>query len=444
MRHLETLGWRARMALPALALLSMGAASPPVSSDEATVYVIRPGDPGGGDMVGDYVFADDRLLGVTKGKTHLVAHLPAGLHTLWCQGGGAPLELVPGQIYYLVCGFFHGYSLLDAEAGKALVAETKERPAATPAEQEDKKARRRREQFPGLQKALAEEGWLPEPLPPPPVPADTSTMMQVPAYTPVELELMENVSSANAKAGQALRFRAAAPGRIGDQEWLPAGTDVVGAVVAVRAAGRGGQPGVLAIDVRAVPIAANVRLALMGQLVSTGTSRGRAALAAFAFGGLLGSSLVEGREMVYFAGERFTFWTRDAAWAPPAQALQSAIASAGGTSDGAAIVARIPTLSAASLAAHEPPPPIAVAVETSSALSAVALVKVGDWTLPEPVRAQRVVRGPDGGWVATFGGWDFLRYLLPSTRPVPVELRADTDDGGSLVAAGSVTWRASF
>lgn len=151
----------------------------PVRPDQALVYVIRPADPGGGDMVADYFFAGEQLLAVTKGKTHGAAYLPPGKHLLWCQGGAALLDLVPGQTYHVVCGFFHGFSLLDdAEEAATLLAETKPGPEIGPGQRE--KARKRFDKFyPAVQNAIAAEGWD---QPSPPVPADKSGLVRVPAY----------------------------------------------------------------------------------------------------------------------------------------------------------------------------------------------------------------------------------------------------------------------
>lgn len=284
--------------------------------DQALVYVIRPADPGGGDIVADYFFAGEKLLAVTKGKTHGAAYLPPGRHLLWCQGGSALLDLVPGRTYYVVCGFFHGFSLLDEEEGAELLAATHPGPEIGPAQQE--KARKRCEKFyPSFQKAIAAEGWD-QPSPPPlPLPADTAGLIHVPAYTPVELELMENLSSSVTPADQRVRFRVVSAGSVGPAPWVAPGTLAEGVVMAVRPAPKGGGAGGLAVDVPALPVAPGVALALVGQVVGTAKSRAKAATIAFAFGGLIGASFVHGREMFYLAGERFTFWTRDEAWLSP-------------------------------------------------------------------------------------------------------------------------------
>jgi len=246
-------------ALPVLAvsLVFAGVAdaaevSMPVRPDQALVYVIRPADPGGGDMVADYFFAGEQLLAVTKGKTHAGAYLPPGKHLLWCQGGAALLDLVPGQTYYVVCGFFHGFSLLDdAEEAATLMAETKPGPAIGPSQQE--KARKRLERFySSTNNAIRAEGWD-QPSPPPlPVPADTSGLILVPAYTPVVLELMENLSSSVTPAGERVRFRVVSSGSAASPARIAPGSVAEGVVMAVRAASKGGGAGGLAIDVPAL------------------------------------------------------------------------------------------------------------------------------------------------------------------------------------------------
>lgn len=407
--------------------------SMPVRPDQALVYVIRPADPGGGDMVADYFFAGEQLLAVTKGKTHGAAYLPPGKHLLWCQGGAALLELVPGQTYHIVCGFFHGFSLVDEEEGSELLTATKPGPEIGPKQQE--KARVRRERFyPMFHKAVTDEAF-PQP-PPPPRPADTAGMVRVPAYSLVEVELMENVSSSVTAAGERARFRVVSAVPVGDRAWIAPGTEADGVVTAAQSARHAGASGLLAIDLLSLPAAPGVPLALMGQVVGTAKSRAKAASVAWAFGGLIGASLVHGREMFYLAGERFTFWTRDEAWLPPLSE----------TPPGAPLDESMPLAAklvgdlTVSMVKFEVPPTLAVRIEDAGTESRVDLVSVGDWLLPEPVPATQVAQA-EGGWTATFGGWSLLRHLRPAPQGIPVGFRVTRPDGEARSAEALIAWK---
>lgn len=405
----------------------------PVRPDQALVYVIRPADPGGGDMVADYFFAGEQLLAVTKGKTHGAAYLPPGKHLLWCQGGAALLELVPGQTYYIVCGFFHGFSLVDEEEGSELLAATKPGPEIGPRQQE--KARDRREKFyPAFQKSITDEAY-PQP-PPPPRPTDTAGMLRVPAYSPVEVELMENVSSSVTAAGERVRFRVVSAGPADGRAWIAPGTEADGVVTAAQSARRGGASGLLAVDLLSLLAAPGLPLALMGQAVGTAKSRAKAASVAFAFGGLIGASMVHGREMFYLAGERFTFWTRDEAWLPPASEAPPVVPVDESTPLAAKLVGDLTV----SMVKFEVPPTLAILIDDADAESRVELVSVGDWQLPEPVPATRLAQA-EGGWTSTFGGWSLLRHLRPNPNGVSVGFRVTRPDGEVRSAAALIAWK---
>ena len=69
---------------------------------EAAVYVVRPSF--AGKTVKCWAFADDQPLGVTKGKTYLVALVPAGAHVFWSRAenvSALELEVEAGKRYYL-------------------------------------------------------------------------------------------------------------------------------------------------------------------------------------------------------------------------------------------------------------------------------------------------------------------------------------------------------
>ena len=420
-------------AVAAPAATASAASSLPARPDQALVHVIRPADPGGGDMVADYFFAGEQLLAVTKGKTHGAAYLPPGKHLLWCQGGAALLELVPGQTYYIVCGFFHGFSLVDEAEGSELLAATKPGPEVGPKQQE--KARNRREKFyPMFHKAITDEAY-PQP-PPPPRPADTAGMLRVPAYSPVEVELMENVSSSVTPAGERVRFRVVSAGPAGDRAWIAPGTEADGVVTAAQSARRAGASGLLAVDLLSLPVAQGIPLALMGQVVGTAKSRAKAASVAFAFGGLIGASLVHGREMFYLAGERFTFWTRDEVWlAPVGEAPPETPADESPT-----LAAKLVGDLTVSMVKFEVPPTLAIHIEDADAESRVDLVSVGDWQLPEPVTATQLAQ-TDGGWTASFGGWSLLRHLRPMPKGIDVGFRVTRPDGEVRNAEALIAWK---
>ncbi len=69
---------------------------------EAAVYIVRPAFTG--KTVKFWAFVDDRPMGVTKGKTYVVALVPAGSHLFWSRAENVSairVEVEAGRRYYL-------------------------------------------------------------------------------------------------------------------------------------------------------------------------------------------------------------------------------------------------------------------------------------------------------------------------------------------------------
>jgi hypothetical protein len=115
-----------------------GQAGPTPAPNEAVVYFVRPANMG--FAINFWAFVDQRPIGFTKGNQHVVAVVPAGEHIVWSRSGNVSalkMSLEAGQTYYLeqkvkMGGIRARVSLevLDAEAGRKAVAETK--PAEPP------------------------------------------------------------------------------------------------------------------------------------------------------------------------------------------------------------------------------------------------------------------------------------------------------------------------
>jgi hypothetical protein len=111
-------------------------ASPTPGPNEAVVYFVRPAKMG--FAINFWAFVDQRPIGVTKGNQHVAATVPAGEHIVWSRSGNVSalkMSFEAGQTYYLeqkvkMGGMRARVSLevLDAEAGRTAVAETKPAP----------------------------------------------------------------------------------------------------------------------------------------------------------------------------------------------------------------------------------------------------------------------------------------------------------------------------
>jgi len=131
-------GVAAAMAQPA----ANPAAAPTPGPNEAVVYFVRPANLG--FAINFWAFVDQRPLGMTKGNQHLAATVPAGERIVWSRSGNVSalkMSFEAGQTYYLEQKVKMGglrarvtLEVLDAEAGRKAVDETK--PAPPPDEPE--------------------------------------------------------------------------------------------------------------------------------------------------------------------------------------------------------------------------------------------------------------------------------------------------------------------
>lgn len=421
--------------LVAAAALAAPPTVPDPKPDSALLILMRPGDPGGGDIVTDYLFADEKLIALSKGGTHSFVDQAPGTHAIWCPSGGAELDLVPGQKYFIVCGFFHGFSVLNEEDGLAVLAKTKPAPPVTPQAIEGVKKRERFDRFyRSLRAAFEKNHQLLPPAAAPAPPADLAGRTKVPHYSPVTLELMENLSSATATTGEKVAFRVVRADTAEGKPWLRPGSPVEGVVLGVLPAGRSGRAGVVVLDIASATAGEGVAVPLMGQLVSTARSRAAAATLGLAIGGLIGQAMVKGNDVAHLAGERFDFWTRDDVWLVPPADEPAAPARP------ADMQAKIATPLDPSMLIKGWPGRVHVVVEGDAPVAKMALVEVGGWPLPRPVEAASVTGSAKQGWLADFDSWSVLRYLRAADAPVPVRFRVQLADGRELIAEATPAW----
>ena len=312
-----------RFGAAAISLLALGSpveAQDPVvlaeaRSDQALLYVLRPEDPGGGDIVAGHIYIERadgtaEIIAATKGDSYTFAHVPPGRQYFFSPGAGAAyLELVAGETYYLMAGVFHGFHLIEEEPAQAFIAASGKYLELDDKQREKgmEKAAKRHEQSKEL---IAEWLVLPD-VPAPPRPAVVDGMVRVPQFSEVALALDEPLSSETVSSGQVVAFRVSAELAVDGTVWLPAGTMVEGTVTWAQPAGRGGAAGNIRIDVTSVPAIDGTVVPVLGQIMTSG-KRNNVGLA---FGAL--GALAKGHELALAQGETFSFFTRDEVWVRP-------------------------------------------------------------------------------------------------------------------------------
>ncbi len=412
-----------------------------IEPDKALLYVIRPKGARGGNTVGQDIFADTKLLMRLRGNAYGFAYLEPGTHTIWGSGCYRDLELVPGKALYLLCGDL-GMATVSEEEGLAYLEEVEYYNPPDPAVEAKRagKEEKAESRLPKLRLSWQEYAKSIELESPaaPTAPSDHAGLVLVPAYSSIELELMENVSSFMSELGEEIWFRTIEETRANGSAWLPAGTAVKGIVVEIHHARRGGGSGGFEIEVPSLETPDGTAVPLIGQLIDAGRHKLGKASTAAAFGGLLGAAMVKGREAFELSGETWTAWTRFDIWVRPfASDSITAAASTSTTAD--PVDVRVEGALTFNLEKHHDPSEITLLVETDALVSHLEATAVNDWPLPEPVETLRL-ESRDSVMAATFDGWSLLRYLPPGPEPVPVRFSGRLADGTEFTALADLSW----
>lgn len=412
-------------------------------TDRALLYAIRAKGARGGNSVVQDLFAGTTLLMSLRGNSYGFAYVDPGRHRIWGTGDVEEIDFVPGETYFLLCGD-QGMALLDEEEGLAHIDSVLYymRPDSEFESSRPKKEAKAAKMMPKIDKQLAryvERIELAE-TPAPPRPVSTDGLVRVPAYSRVEVELMENVSSFLNELGDSVWFRVRQDAIVAGQAWLRAGTPLVGTIVEIKPARKGGVSGDIEIEIPFVDAADGTRIPLIGQFVDTGRHRKGAAARLMVAGGLLGGAFSpRGREAFELRGDHWHVWARSEAWVAPADPW--AVAEQEDTRI-VAVRGRFVEPLIFNLEKHKQIPDIALEVESETALEAVALTGVGDWSIPAPPKARRLSRSA-GRWTAVFDGWSLLRHLVSGAEEAPLRFTARTADGRSVTAIAEVSWEAA-
>jgi hypothetical protein len=413
-----------------------------VDPDKTLLYIIRPKGARGGNSIAMDLFADTTFLLRVRGNSYGFVHVEPGLHKIWGAGDIEVIEFVPGETFYLVCGD-QGMALLNEDEGKAHIDSVRYYNPPDPEVEANrsKKEEKAAKAMPKIEKLLAnkfERAETPE-IVTPPKPASVEGLLHVPMYTRVEVELMENVSSLLNQLGEPVWLRVREDAMVGDRVWLPAGTPVQGTIVEIKPARKGGVSGDIEIEISYVDAADGTRVPLIGQFIDTGRHRMEAAARAMAAGSLIGHAFsARGREAFELRGAPWHAWTRADVWVSPAEPLPPVKAES--ETDGpVAVTARFTDDLVFNLEKHQEVPEISLQAETDTELTAVSLIAVDDWSIPDPATAKTVSRSGRTS-TATFDGWSLLRHLAAGSEAVPLRFAAETVDGRSLTATCEVTW----
>ena len=369
--------------------------------DKALVYAVREKAFVGG-AVGMFVFADEQLIAFLRNGTYSFAYIDPGQHMIWGDTDSTlDIHLVAGETYYISAHVAGPITLLTESDGKAAIdrigayiqndATDTENGAKRVAKRYEKvRKREARKEKPAVEQlpaagAAAAEGSL-----------------KLAANTKLSMELMENLSSALNTAGQTVWLRVAEDVASDGKVVIPRGTPVRAMLRQVQHGSSHGAPGTLSATFVSIDLDASHRIAVVGDVSSSGRQRTAGAVS----GGLMGL-LITGTEAFEAAGSHYPAWIRDDTWlgatsATPAAASHPATTAA-------------PVELAFGANTRSELPPVRLSFPCAAEVPVVQLVSIGDWTLPEPVKALTAAREGEA-CLADFDGWSLLRHLHPGTE----------------------------
>ena len=414
--------------------------------DKALLYVIRPKGPRGANNIEWDIFADQQYLLRLHGNSYGFIYLEPGRYTIWGGLSAKEIEFVPGEAFYLLNGEL-GTALVSETEGRAYIEQTRyydppdARMEEKRAEKEAKagdlmaKVKRRAEKH-GERIEVPIEGPLPET-------SDTTGRIQVPQYSPVEVELMEAVSSTMSELGEAVWFRARTAASVNGRVWLPEGTPIQGILSETHSASRFGGSAGLELVIPSITAADGTVIPTIGHLIDAGRHRQGAASTASAIGGALGGALggamIKGKEAFILCREPWKIWTRHEAWV---SSTPSIAATESQELEGNVHQYRVRCAEPLqfNLEKHREIDDIRLIVESDETLTTLELTSVGDWSLQTPCAAKSMDQ-EDASSFATFDGWSLLRHLPAGSEPIPLRFTGVTATGDRFVARGELNWQ---
>lgn len=290
----------------------------------------------------------------------------------------------------------------------------------------------------------------PVPSPPPSAPADAQgpgeqdagqrapdqgrpAAVVVPAKTPIEVELLQNLNSAHDTTGGVVRFRIVDDVKAGDRLVVAGGAIVEGRIKYAERSRSNGRAGVLQVVIPSVRSVDGGRLPLWGEMVACGRNRSGASAATQVAVGVVGFA-VHGRQATSQIGDRFTVYTRGEETVGPPAAAPDAPAP--------------PLVPAWEFEAQASPLTIGYAVASGDLRETIAveiprhaeidrlgsdscaLALLDGRPLEEPVHPASL-RARKEGWTAYFDSWAVVRHLegSPEGRAHEAALRIDLPGG---------------
>lgn len=392
--------------------------------DKALLYLFRQGAFAGGGVTVRF-YAEDTLIAVLPNAAYSFTYLEPGSHLLWGTADKDPivLDVAAGRTYYV--SYLVGNRptpLSDAEGPHVLIKAKKYRAIL---DSDQKKAQKEGpERWAQIQKkkperlALAKAGAAYS------APASTDGLLKVAISTPIQAELMENLSSDVSRPGDPVWLRAPADVSVDGQVIIRKGAPFQAVVRDVRDTGTAGRAAMVDIGLVSITAADGTIYPVVGQMMAQGEDHQKQAAAA-AIGIGLWAAFIRGGEAYRAAGETATVYTRQEVWFNPKAEPEPAPSARTGD---AALRGTVSGTVPCDMEHGRGPGKVNILFQAPGEFTAASIVGVGDTAMPKPVPATRVARDAAGVSV-DFGGWQVCRFLRPGLAGVDLAIDLTMADG---------------
>lgn len=406
-------------------------------SDKALLYMVRQGEFAGSGRT-ERIFVEDKVIGILPNKKYAFAYVEPGTHLLWGSFHKEPIivDFAGGQTYFIVFKLSERISLVPEDLGSVAVAKSDRIELMSDdnlrkgnKEGADKWPDRRTKFADLIAVGQAERNYTP--------PASTDDLVKMPGSTAVSVELMENVTTATSRLGNAVWARATANVLVDGKLFIRKGAPVKAVIRASKGKGGFGKGGLVDIALLSVTAADGTVCPLLGQTMTRGKTEGTG-FESF-FGGALAAYTVKGKEGYQPAGKPATAFTKTDVWIKPQTTNESAggiTGTAGSQPSGQKTKATIMSPLECNLGAGKGPGKVHVTFDGSYDLEQAKLAVVLSSDIEAPIPALAVGRDGDRA-SADFDGWAICRFLREGETETLLGFHLTTRDGQVLRAEGS-------
>lgn len=294
------------------------------SPDKALVYLLRPARLMA-SLRTMFVYSDQNFLGTIDNNSYTYAYVEPGNHLIWANWTNIQknIEFIAGQTYYL--NIWMPLSIVPTNQGSQMVAyELSHYASAT--EKEIKVAQNHiSKRYKRAVKKMQKDDYAPIQTAPAQMvmSAPQPGSVALPVNTPIQIKLMENVTSGYSQVGDEVSVQVIQNVMKDGKVLVAAGTRAK-AIVNHKSKGKKEIGGDLDVVISGIPAVDGTMVPVAGLLSRTAKDRSQEAAGRTILFGVVGYLSMGSRESYLFSQETFSVPTKQEVWIKPQETLATA------------------------------------------------------------------------------------------------------------------------